>query len=68
MSRATFGYKKKKNFLKTQEVITTNRYNGYKHREGLGQDEAGVQGTLEYEVLFLDPGGDHKGICLVLKL
>ena len=55
--------------MKTQEVITTNQYSGYKQKEGLGYDEAGGQGgTVGYEVLFLDPGGDHKGICLVLKL
>ena len=39
------------------------------NREGLGYHEAGVQGgTVGYEVLFLDLVGDHKGICLVLKL
>lgn len=55
--------------MKTQEVITTNQYSGYKQKEGLGYDEAGGQGgTVGYEVLFLDLGGDHKGICLVLKL
>lgn len=54
--------------MKTQEVITTNQYSGYKQKEGLGYDEAGGQGgTVGYEVLFLDLGGDHKGICLVLN-
>ena len=67
MSRATFGWKKKKLF----ENTGSHYYKSVQwlQREGPGHDEAGVQGgTVGYEVSFLDPGHDHKGICLVLKL